>query len=438
MKRSDYDVVIVGARCSGAPLATFLTRAGASVLLLDRDRLPSDQVLSTHIIHPPGVDILDELGVGEAVRAEAPASRVIRLVKDEAIVDLELGPGRAQHCPRRERLDGLLQQAALDAGAELHDRTRVTALIRHDERVAGVVAQGRGKEFSIRAPLVVGADGRHSTVAAELAAPEYLAYDAPRAIYWSYWKRPPLWTSTDYPFGTYLANRAGNARSVFQTDHGQLLIASLPPVSDARDWRADPLTALTADLATDPVIAPLIAGAAPTEKVRGTFHERYFFRQGAGPGWALAGDAGHHKDFILGDGITEALLQAKSLASAIGAGTDRALERWWRQRDVEALPHYFFGREEGAPEPSRKLQRIALAKLAQDPELQARMTRAIEHQLSPLDVVPLPKAVAWALAALLKGKVQPASDLASMVRGGIGAQREITRRKKLLSELDHG
>ena len=44
---SRYDVVIVGARCAGATLATFLARAGASVLLLDKDRLPSDQILST-------------------------------------------------------------------------------------------------------------------------------------------------------------------------------------------------------------------------------------------------------------------------------------------------------------------------------------------------------------------------------------------------------
>ena len=30
--------------------------------------------------------------------------------------------------------------------------------------------------------------------------------------------------------------------------------------------------------------------------------------RGVGPGWALVGDAGHHKEFVIGDGITEALL----------------------------------------------------------------------------------------------------------------------------------
>ena len=83
-----HDVVIVGARCAGATLATFLARAGASVLLLDKDRLPSDQILSTHTIHPPGLDVLDDVGVGDAVRAVAPPTHIVRLRKNDAFVDI--------------------------------------------------------------------------------------------------------------------------------------------------------------------------------------------------------------------------------------------------------------------------------------------------------------------------------------------------------------
>ncbi len=91
-----YDVVIVGARCAGATLATFLARSGASVLLLDKDRLPSDQILSTHTIHPPGIDVLDSVGVGAAVRAVAPPTHIVRLRKNDAAVDVEFGDGRAE------------------------------------------------------------------------------------------------------------------------------------------------------------------------------------------------------------------------------------------------------------------------------------------------------------------------------------------------------
>ena len=94
---SRYDVVIVGARCAGATLATFLARAGASVLLLDKDPLPSDQILSTHTIHPPGLDVLDAVGVGDAVRAVAPPTHIVRLRKNEAFVDIEFPDERAEY-----------------------------------------------------------------------------------------------------------------------------------------------------------------------------------------------------------------------------------------------------------------------------------------------------------------------------------------------------
>ena len=113
MANKKYNVIIIGARCAGATLAVYLARAGLSVLLLDKDELPSDQVISTHTIHPPGIDILDEVGVGKAIREVCPASRIMRLSKNGNSVDIIHGDGRAEYCPRRKRLDGLLQEAAL-------------------------------------------------------------------------------------------------------------------------------------------------------------------------------------------------------------------------------------------------------------------------------------------------------------------------------------
>ena len=57
-----FDVIVVGARCAGASLATLLARGGLGVFLLDKDRFPSD-TLSTHGIQPAGVQVLERLGV---------------------------------------------------------------------------------------------------------------------------------------------------------------------------------------------------------------------------------------------------------------------------------------------------------------------------------------------------------------------------------------
>ena len=176
--------------------------------------LPSDQVLSTHTIHPPGLDVLDEVGVGDAVRAVAPPTHIVRLRKNDAFIDIEFAGGRAEYRPRRARLDGLLQDAAASAGVDILDRTRVTSLVRDGERVVGVRAAGpEEQEHVFRARLVVGADGRHSTVARDVEAEEYLGYDAPRAMFWGYWPAPPFWrTDPAYPFGMYVANTNGDIR----------------------------------------------------------------------------------------------------------------------------------------------------------------------------------------------------------------------------------
>jgi flavin-dependent dehydrogenase len=434
----DHDVVIVGARCAGATLATLLARAGASVLLLDSDRLPSDQVLSTHTIHPPGIDVLDKVGVGDAVRAVAPPTHIVRLRKNDAFIDVNFSDGRAEYCPRRRRLDGLLQDAAASAGAELLDRTRVTSLVRDGDRVAGVrAAAPSGQEHVFRGSLIVGADGRYSTVARQVEAEEYLAYDGPRAMYWGYWNAPAFWrTDPAYPFGMYVANTDGHVRVIFQTDHDQLLIGSLPPTEQAMGWRADPEAALVADLASDSTTEPLIAGSAPDGQVRGTLKERYFFRRAAGNGWTLIGDAGHHKEFVIGDGITEALLQARSLAAAIAEGTDAALHRWWRARDVEALPYFFLGQDEGALGPPLEVQQVVFSHAARTPALLARMAATMEHQLSPQETFPVRQVLWWTLGAAVRGSPGVLPEFVAMARRGSAIDRELRLRRRLLAEAE--
>ena len=46
---SRYDVVIIGARCAGATTALLLARAGAKVLVIDRQAYGSD-TMSTHAL----------------------------------------------------------------------------------------------------------------------------------------------------------------------------------------------------------------------------------------------------------------------------------------------------------------------------------------------------------------------------------------------------
>ena len=55
--------------------------------------------------------------------------------------------------------------------------------------------------------------------------------------------------------------------------------------------------------------------------VRGVVDLPNHVREAHGPGWALVGDAGYHRDPITGHGITDAFRDAELLADALDAGT---------------------------------------------------------------------------------------------------------------------
>src|ERR687896_1837081 len=122
---NSFDVIVVGARCAGAPLATMLARAGLRVCMVDKDRFPSDTP-STHAIQPAGVEVLERIGVLGALLKLAPAIVRGRMVFDdgEAIFDDIVGISRAPVLSvRRVTLDELLVNAAAEAGAEVRTGT---------------------------------------------------------------------------------------------------------------------------------------------------------------------------------------------------------------------------------------------------------------------------------------------------------------------------
>lgn len=420
-----YDAVVVGGRCAGAALATYLARDGLSVALLEADPPGSDQVLSTHTIHPPGMDVLDDLGVGEAIRSHSPPARTLRLYVDGSFIDVTPPADRHECCPRRYRLDRLLQEAARATGAELSHRTRVTGLLRDGERVAGVRAECDGSTLEVKGRLVVGADGRHSTIARLVEAEEYLGYDWPRVAYWAYWEPPAVWQTDAYPYDFLLDFVGIHRRLIFATDEGQILLGTMPTIETARLWPADHEAHYLADLRSDPQLEPLVDGGELTGKVVGTVKERFFFRRSAGPGWALVGDAGHHKDPLIGWGIAEALVQARNLAAAVKKGSDAELVRYWRQRDVDALPRFRFAEMRGEATPINPIIPVALEHVPSVPGLAQHLFKEAEYDVNPFDLMPVSKVASWTLGAALRGRPRLIADFLRMGSQARRVQREV-------------
>jgi 2-polyprenyl-6-methoxyphenol hydroxylase-like FAD-dependent oxidoreductase len=377
-----FDVAIVGARCAGSPLAMMLARRGLSVCLLDRARFPSD-ALSTHVIQPCGVTILRRLGVlDDLLGAGAVPLTRLSLVDEQVRIESELDleeMGAPSISMRRVTLDHLLVEAAESAGAEVRTGTGVTGLIEEDGRVNGVETP----LGVVRAPLVVGADGRGSTVASEVGATEYQVEPPGRLFAWAYFEG--------------VGDREGHLRLGSQgdltfvaspTDGGLYLAAVCPFLEEREAFLADREAGFEAGLRSWPELAALLDGATRIGPIRVMVDWRGYFRHAAGPGWALLGDAGHFKDPTPAQGISDALRQASRLADAIEAGLggsadlDSELRRWWRWRDEDAHEMYRFATDLGSGR-SPLLGFEVLRGIAGDEKASSDLLRVLNHDIPP-------------------------------------------------------
>jgi 2-polyprenyl-6-methoxyphenol hydroxylase-like FAD-dependent oxidoreductase len=410
-----------------------LARASKKVLVVDAAQMPSDRPLSTHFIQPYGMKVLDELGMGDRVRAIAPPVMTFAQRVGPHMIKLRLDAGGC--CPRRTDLDALLVEGAREAGAEIRLQHKVVDLLRDGARVTGVIAeQPDGTRHELRANVVVGADGRASTVAEQVGAEEYFAYDNPRAAYWAYYPRPSWWaTDPDSEGASFLCFDGDQVRLAFPTNTDQLLMGVAFPVADTERWRADPRATLEATLREDPMFARAIAGAEPIGKVIGLLKMRYFFRRAAGSGWALVGDAGLHKDPTPGLGISDALRDARSLANAIiSGGSDAALERYWRQRDVDSFELYNFARDMGELTYNNPLNQVVFGKISANPALHPRLLETIHRTLSPYDAFKPTEVIGWTLGALLRGRFGVLRPFFRAARRTAAIKKELARRRALL------
>ncbi|MEU6083526.1 NAD(P)/FAD-dependent oxidoreductase [Streptomyces sp. NPDC047108] len=331
-----FDVIVVGARCAGSPTAMLLARAGYRVLMLDRQEFPSD-TLSTHLVHQPGVAALARWGLLDRVRASGcpPLRRAVYEVED---IRLE-GCGRgvegqtAGYAPRRHVLDAILVEGAVEAGVEFRSGCRVRGLLRDGAgRVVGVEGRRGSEPFTEQARLVIGADGMRSTVAT-LCGAEFTAQD-PRltCAYYTYWKGVPA------QFELY--ERPGSWVAAVPTNDEATLVLTYFPQARFDEVRKDVEGAYREQVRTTaPSLFERLEGKHPAERMRGTGDQQNYFREATGPGWALVGDAGHHKDSITARGISDAFFQAESLVRHVGdrigfpERLDEALRAWARERN---------------------------------------------------------------------------------------------------------
>jgi flavin-dependent dehydrogenase len=265
-------------------------------------------------------------------------------------------------------LDKILVDAAVEAGAELRERFTVQALVWDGDRVCGITGRSAsGGTVTEHASIVIGADGLHSLVARHVDAPTYNVQPTFQCAYYSYWRDLPLDGVEFYPRG---ADRRGFG--ALPTHDGLTAIIVGWPHEAFRAFRADIEGNFLKTLELAPAFAERVRQGRREERFRGTAELPNFYRTPSGPGWALVGDAGYHKDPITAQGITDAFRDAELVAEAVAIGLsgqrpmEDALAAYERRRNEASLPLFELTCQFAAPQPPPPEQQRLFAALRHD------------------------------------------------------------------------
>ena len=327
-----FDVVVVGASIAGCTSARLFALAGARVALVERRPDPGAyKVVCTHQILSSAVPTIERVGLAPLLEARGA-------VRTHA--EAWTPYGGWMHFPTdvpygygvtRQTLDPVLRELAEGTpGVELLPGRNVVRLLSDDGRPAGVEVETPARRVeSIRAKLVVGADGRNSTVA-RLARVPGRVRPHNRFFYFAYWRglRPRTNKAR-----LWLLDPDGAA--AFPNEDDLTVVVAAPHRSRLAEFRADPDGAYRRmiDGLAD---GPAIADAERASKLIGKLEVPNVMRPAARSGVAFVGDAALATDPVFGVGCGWAFQSAEWLVDLTRAALlergdiDAALDRYRR------------------------------------------------------------------------------------------------------------
>jgi len=338
--RMKCDCVIAGGGPAGMMMGLLLARAGVDAVVLEKhaDFLRD---FRGDTIHPSTLDVMHELGLLDEFlrRPHDELHQVaVRVGPDQArIADFRHVPA---HCrflmmmPQWDFLDFLAGHARRLPNFRLVMQAEAQSLVTENGRVAGLRARTPYGELEVRSALVVGADGRHSTIRAQ-AGLQPQDFGAPMDVLWLRVSRLP----SDPPdlFGQVEAGRV--LVMIARGDFWQC--ALLIPKGSGEAWRGRGVGSLhEALLGLSPWLGERVRELADWDaqvKLLAVTVDR--LRDWARPGLLCIGDAAHAMSPIGGVGINLAVQDAVAAARLL-AGPLRdheldlaALQRVQRRRE---------------------------------------------------------------------------------------------------------
>jgi 2-polyprenyl-6-methoxyphenol hydroxylase-like FAD-dependent oxidoreductase len=326
----DYDVAIVGASLAGCASAMLLARAGARVALIEKRPDPAAfKRVCGHFIQSSALASIERLGLLPAIEDAGGLRSRVRLWTRWGWIEPAEDTLPSSINLRRELLDPLVRSAAAQtAGVDLLLGHSAQELLYEDGRIAGVrIGDPHGNSTRLRSRLLVGADGRDSSIA-RLAGVRSRTSPHGRFSYTGYFEGPPppgapngsIWM-TDPQWG-----------AAFPTDSGLTMYAVMLTKERLPEFPPDPAAALVAFMAGLPDAPPILASRQVGPTI-GKLEMPNVMRGPIAPGLALVGDAALATDPLFGVGCGWAFQSAEWLADSVS----RALVDPGRSPEQEPL-----------------------------------------------------------------------------------------------------
>lgn len=424
-----YDVIIIGGRCAGSSLAIHLARQNLKVLVVDRANFPSlPAVPSSPIIHAGTMRLMDELGIPEAdyTHPDGKIEKYIMVVPNyfKAIMPTSLmGIDRNYTFGTdRNKFDlALWREAAKQSTVTARDCFSVTGILKDTHgKVTGIVGKGDGvTEEKFTADLVIGADGRFSFAAREFGAKIVEERnELTTASHHAEWENVADFSPEHLHAMNIYNTMTGFALIFIPINTKRYIIGTYMPVEKAQFGGHNIETAYLDAIKSIPEAWKRLENAQRVTEIVGVKKIQNGYRQAFGDGWALVGDALHYKDPIDGQGIYDALLEAKLLGEAIAAWKNDRLD-WsaagamYHRRVMDETYEMFnqtVGRikDEVYTNPPAFILKTLIRWTLTDPQYQAGFLRYICRAIDPKDR-PKPN-----LGIILRGIGR---DIAGLVRG---------------------
>lgn len=387
MDSERYDAVIVGASLAGCTAAILLGRAGASVGLVERRADPDAfKRICGHFILSSAVPAMERIGLLDAVERAGAVRCRPRLWTRWGWVDPR-GQSALPRCVniRRERLDPMLRRMAADTpGVELIAGWSAERLLGDGDGVAGVEVRDRnGSVRSLRARLVVGADGRDSRIARLAKAPTR-ATPHGRFSYAGYYEGPPPPGAPDGSLWILDPQWA----AAFPTDGGLTMYGCMPTKDRLPEFRRDLEGALISFIADLPD-APPILESRRVGPIIGKIEMPNLWREPVSSGLALVGDASLATDPLWGVGCGWAFQSAEWLADAVapalagGEPLERGLRRYRRRWARGLMGHAFLIHSYATGRRFNAVERLLFSSGATDPRAAARLEAFGTRHIGP-------------------------------------------------------